>query len=54
MNDEKSGPFYHGMQVFAKVVGYPYWPARIDCVELSRYPEKVQHRKPKDNRDEIW
>ena len=54
MTDEISSRFYHGMQVYAKVVGYPYWPARIDCIELSRYPYKDQDRIPKYNQDEIW
>jgi len=46
--------YYYGLQVYAKVEGHPYWPARIDPIELSRNPNKQQNDKPKRNGTEIW
>jgi hypothetical protein len=36
-------PFEYGDPVFAKIPGSPFWPARIDCIEKTRFKE----RKPK-------
>ena len=46
--------FNYGDLVWAKMPKAPYWPARIDCVELSRYPKKRQFDNARENNDEIW
>lgn len=45
--------FQFGDLVYAKMAGYPQWPARIDCIELSRCKKKSQRDRAAENDTEI-
>ena len=49
MSVKEEPKFQFGDLVYAKVQGYPHWPARIDCIQLSRYNKAKQDDDPEKN-----
>jgi len=41
-NEDELSEFQHGQPCWAKMKGYQWWPARIDFIRSSEYPNKHQ------------